>query len=221
MSLRPVPRGGARWLAGVLALLGAGCASIPAGPSTLALPGTGRTYEQFRADDALCRREASLQADSAGAKRAAQDGVAAGAIAGAAIGGLAGAAFGGSQGAGVGAGTGLLVGAAAGSSAAGAYGWAAQRRYDDVYVQCMYARGHRVPVFAGAWRSPPPVSSAPVAPSPLPPGVPVPPAGAPPPPPPGVVAPPGGGAAPAPAPRALPVPPPGAPPPPPATWRSG
>lgn len=56
-------------------------------------------------------------------------------------------------------------------------GSAAQWRYDMAYMQCMYARGHRVPVAAGAWESVSPRS----APAPAPP----PPPGPPPAPPPG------------------------------------
>ena len=64
----------------------------------------------------------------------------------------------------------------------------AQRRYDMAYMQCMYAKGHQVPVAGGpqGYVSPSsPSTSAPAAES-LPPGVPPPPAGAPPPPPPGL-----------------------------------
>ena len=46
--------------ASALALLGA-CASIPSAPSILALPGSNRTFESFRADDQDCRLYASRQ----------------------------------------------------------------------------------------------------------------------------------------------------------------
>lgn len=52
-----------------------------------------------------------------------------------------------------------------------------QRQYDMIYIQCMYAKGHRVPVPAGAGYGTP--GSVPST------NVPPPPAGAPPPPPPG------------------------------------
>lgn len=229
--MRPATSARRAPIAAALAFVAAasGCATIPSGPSTMALPGTGRSFEAFRADDDLCRRHASDRVDGRSASRAAQDSVAAGAIAGAAIGALAGAALGGSQGAGVGAGTGLLVGTAVGGGHAAESGWSVQRRYDNAYVQCMYARGHKVPVLAGSWPATV-TSSAPARTvAPLPPGVPVPPPGLPPPPPPAGSAPPATPPAAAPpaavppaaAPRAVPPPPPGAPPPPPATWRSG
>jgi hypothetical protein len=52
----------------------------------------------------------------------------------------------GSSGAAAGAGVGLLVGALAGSGAANASAYALQQRYDMGYTQCMYAKGHKVPV---------------------------------------------------------------------------
>jgi len=42
------------------ALLG-GCASVPSGPSVMVLPGTGKSFEQFQADDSICRQWASQQ----------------------------------------------------------------------------------------------------------------------------------------------------------------
>ena len=50
---------------GVLALvftfsLGA-CATVPLGPSVMVLPGTGKSFDQFQADDAVCRQWASVQ----------------------------------------------------------------------------------------------------------------------------------------------------------------
>jgi outer membrane lipoprotein SlyB len=74
-----------------------------------------------------------------------------GAAAGAAIGSVTGRA---GPGAAIGAGTGLLFGSAAGSNAAGASYYQVQRRYDQAYVQCMYAKGNQVPVRAG-YRGPP------------------------------------------------------------------
>jgi hypothetical protein len=107
------------------ALLSAACASTPTGPSVLVLPGSGKSYDQFRAEDARCRQ-------------------------------LAAAELQGTDGGGV----------------------SAQRRYDVLYIQCMYTEGNRVPVAGSDWRSP-----GPAAPTTRPADVPPPPAGAPPPPP--------------------------------------
>jgi hypothetical protein len=84
------------------------------GPTVMVLPGQGRTFEQFQADDTTCRQIAAGQDDKT-----------------------------------------------------------SQSRYDMTYVQCMYAKGHRVPMVGAP-------------PSPLPPNAPPPPPGTPPPPPPGV-----------------------------------
>ncbi len=128
-----------------LLMLGA-CATIPNGPSVMALPGTGKSFDQFRADDADCRQFALSQIGGASANQAAvASGVTSAAI-GAGVGALAGAAMGGHDSAGAGAGMGLLAGSAIGASSGQASGYEAQRRYDIAYIQCMYAKGDRVPV---------------------------------------------------------------------------
>jgi hypothetical protein len=165
-----------------LLLLGA-CTTIPTGPSVMVMPGTGKSFDQFRADDADCRQFALSQVGGATANETAVESGVKSAALGAAVGALAGAAMGGHQGAGVGAGVGLLAGSAAGAGAGQASGYGSQRRYDNAYIQCMYAKGDRVPVSgrmtsgpAQAFNPPPPPASAYAPPPP----------GYPPPPPPGV-----------------------------------
>lgn len=183
-------------LGGAAAVL-AGCAVMPAGPTVLVLPGTGKSFEQFQADDMNCRNYADYQIGGQSAQTAANQSAIGSAAVGTAIGALAGAAVGGGRGAGVGAGGGLLIGSAAGSGASQASGYDLQRRYDYAYIQCMYAKGDRVPV-SGAKSdalapgprpsfstSPPPVQHSPPAGQGAMP--PPPPAGTPPPPPPGVL----------------------------------
>lgn len=175
-------------LAAALAL--GACASVPSGPSMLVLPGTGKSFDQFRFDDQGCRQYAFQQIGGVSAAQTAENAAVRNAAVGTVIGAVAGAAIGGSRGAGVGAGTGLVVGSASGSDVAYASGYGAQRRYDHAYVQCMYANGHRVPVSGslggarGYYGSPayasPPASASSSA------SIPPPPPGAPPPPPPGV-----------------------------------
>lgn len=162
------------WLTmmGAALLLGA-CASVPTAPDVMALPGTGRNFEEFRADDAACRDYAFRQIGGAGRERSANDATLKGAAIGTAVGAVAGAALGGRDGAGVGAGTGLIIGSLSGAEAAQTSMLGSQRHYDHAYIQCMYAKGHRVPV-SGAYTT--------AAPSAVPPP---PPAGSPPPPPPG------------------------------------
>jgi len=124
----------------------AGCASMPTGPSLLVLPGTGMGFNQFQNDDYVCRQYSSSQIGGMTPNQAqVASGLGSAAIA-TALGAAAGAAIGGGQGAAVGAGTGLLLGGLIGTSAASASGYEAQQRYDIAYVQCMYAKGHRVPV---------------------------------------------------------------------------
>lgn len=165
-------------LAAVL-LLGA-CATIPNGPSVMAMPGSSKNFDQFRRDDADCRQFAQGQIGGASANDAAIDSGVKSAALGTIIGAAAGAAMGGHQGAAAGAGVGLLAGTAAGANAGQASGYGAQQRYDNAYVQCMYAKGERVP--ASGQMAPAPAYSRPPA-SAYPP----PPPGYPPPPPPGVV----------------------------------
>ena len=136
----------------------AGCVTVPSGPSMMSLPGTGKSFDQFRADDYDCRQYASLQSGGATPNQAAADSGVKSAAVGTVVGAAAGAAIGGSSAAaGVGAGVGLLGGALAGSGAANASSYALQQRYDIGYTQCMYAKGHKVPVsgrFASAEERP-------------------------------------------------------------------
>lgn len=178
-------------------LLGA-CTIMPSGPNVMVLPGTGQSTERFRADDYVCRDFALGQIGGRTSQQAANQAAIGSAAVGTAIGAVAGAAIGGSQGAAVGAGTGLLIGGAVGSDAARSSGYGSQRQYDNAYIQCMYTKGHRVPVPANvAYSKPVRASDA---------GIPPPPPGSPPPPPPGVTSPP------PPPPGSLPPPPPSVPP---------
>lgn len=148
----------------------AACVSMPSGPSVMVLPGTGTSFEQFRQDEYQCRQYAGEQigqtpegaSDSSGLRSAAV---------GTAVGAVAGAAIGGRRGAGVGAGTGLMVGSMAGANTAQVSGYEAQKRYDNAFIQCMYAKGHRVPVsgrYAPERSNSPPAPAAPPYPPPPP-----------------------------------------------------
>jgi hypothetical protein len=105
----------AAWsVAAMATMLSAGCATAPAGPSVMVLPGTGLPFEQFQADVSICRAWAAQQV-----KGAFMD----------------------------------------------APSWEVQRRYDNAYVQCMYAKGHQVPGRSLPTRTP----AAPAPPAPPPP----------------------------------------------------
>ena len=190
-----------------------GCASVPAGPSVMVLPGDRATFHQFTVDEAACRRWAERQTGISAADAGNQTAVAGAAI-GTAVGAAAGAAIGAAAGgpaagAAIGAGVGLLGGSAIGADYAYAAAGSIQRRYDAAYMQCMYASGHQIPVPRGSVvRRPAPTAATPPPPAP---GIPAPPAGTPPPAP---GTPPTG-----PAPSRIPLPPPGAPPDPPPPTR--
>lgn len=127
-------------------ILVAGCVSLPAGPSVMSLPGSRKTFDEFRVDDAECRQFASVQVGGTTSQQAAAQSGVASAVIGTAVGAGAGALMGGSQGAGVGAGVGLVTGALVGQGYAGGTYYAVQQRYDFAYQQCMYAKGNKIPV---------------------------------------------------------------------------
>ena len=132
---------------GLLAL--AGCTTMPSGPNVMALPGNGKTFEQFRGDDYQCRQYAQSQLGGATPTSAMEDSGVRSAALGTVLGAVAGAAINGGRGAAVGAGTGLAFGGLSGAGAGQASGYGVQRRYDYAYMQCMYAQGNRVPSAGG------------------------------------------------------------------------
>ncbi|MFZ1546878.1 MAG: YMGG-like glycine zipper-containing protein [Candidatus Nitrotoga sp.] len=131
-------------LATVLVL--SACSSFPTGPGMLVLPGTGKSFDQFRIDEADCRQYASSQIGGKTANDAATESGMKSAVVGTAIGAAAGTLIGGHNSAGIGAGTGLLIGSVAGADTGDGSGRYLQQRYDFAFQQCMYAKGHLVPV---------------------------------------------------------------------------
>ena len=159
----------------VVPLLAAGCAVAPTGPSLMALPGSGRGFDEFQRDDANCRQHALIQIGGEASVQAANNAAVGSAVVGTAIGALAGAALGGRDGSGAGAGMGLIIGSSAGIGASQNRAYGSQRQYDNAYIQCMYGHGHKVPVsgeFARTWtqmQAPSPAPPAPGASVPPPP----------------------------------------------------
>src|SRR2546421_8880738 len=131
---------------GVLALvftLGA-CATVPLGPSVMVLPGTGKSFDQFQADDAVCRQWASVQTGTtpqqAAGSSTAKSGVL-GTLLGAGLGAAIGAATGHpGVGAAVGAGGGLLAGTAVGAGAGGGAAPPGQKRYKNTPQHSTYSQ---------------------------------------------------------------------------------
>ncbi|MEQ1638040.1 MAG: hypothetical protein ABL903_15255 [Methylococcales bacterium] len=156
-----------------------GCVSLPTGPSVMVLPGSSKSFDQFRYDDRYCRQFATAQLGGETPQQAAVSSGVGSAVVGAGVGAGVGAAIGG--GTAIGAGTGLAAGSLAGAGAANLSGYEAQEYYDTSFIQCMYGLGHRVPV-SGQISNESQAASTRVDPN-LPPPPP-PPAGNPPPPPP-------------------------------------
>lgn len=128
----------------------AGCVTVPTGPAVTVLPGSRKSFDDFRNDDAVCRSYAQTAIGGPAAGQPAADAAAANAAVGAALGAAAGAIIGAAtgqagHGAAIGAGTGLIFGSAAGGNVAYASSYTMQRDYDVAYVQCMYAKGNQVP----------------------------------------------------------------------------
>lgn len=123
------------------------CTTVaPNEPSVLVLPGTGKSFEQFRADNDICKQFAQEQTGNRTPDGVALDSGVRSAAVGTILGAAAGAAINGRRGAGVGAGSGLALGGLAGTETAETSTSRLQQRYDFGYEQCMYAKGHRVPV---------------------------------------------------------------------------
>jgi hypothetical protein len=147
-------------VAGSLGL--AACAvAPPEGPSFAAMPGPGKTYDQFQQDNQRCQYVAKQAAGPNSPAQAANQSAVGSAVAGTAIGAGAGAllgAAGGNAGVGaaIGAGAGLLAGSAIGANNAQASAAGLQRVYDINYAQCMAAAGEKVPDFTGPPGYPPP-----------------------------------------------------------------
>ncbi len=130
----------------LLALFAGGCTTVVDGPSVMALPGTGYGFDRFQVDDSACRAYAYRQMGGVTASQAAVGTGLASAAIGTGLGAAVGAIANGGEGASVGAATGLAVGGLSGVGYGAAAGYAVQGRYDNAYVQCMYGKGHRVPV---------------------------------------------------------------------------
>lgn len=138
--------------AALLGVLGVTACAVqpPSGPTFAAMPGQGKTYEQFQADDLRCRQTAIQATNAPGNAQAAEQNAAGTAVAGTALGAVAGALIGSATGhvgagAAIGAGAGLLAGSAAGANGAAYSQGNLQRNYDIVYAQCMGAAGNSVP----------------------------------------------------------------------------
>ena len=103
-----------RYFLFLLPLALAACSSMPSGPNVMVLPGKGVSFEQFRADDLLCRQYAASQTGTNSNDAAINSGVKSAAV-GTALGAAGGALIDGGHGAAVGAGVGLVFGGLTGA----------------------------------------------------------------------------------------------------------
>ena len=145
--------------AGIVLTIGlSACVPAKMGPTVQVMPGTGKSFDTFKADQAACEQYADDQV-AAARKEANQQAVGT-ALVGTALGAGLGAAAGD---AGVGAAAGAVAGT--GVAAANAQGAAQtiQQRYDIAFSQCMYAKGDLVPGY-----EPPPAPVPEAAPPPPP-----------------------------------------------------
>jgi outer membrane lipoprotein SlyB len=131
---------------GALTILTA-CTTI--GPTAQVLPGPGKTFEQFTADQQACTAYTDAQIRPLADENSKQQlgALALGTLLGAGLGAGLGGAIGGGHGAGIGAAAGAIGGTAVGAGTAGASDpvQRLQLMYDNTYVACMVARGHRPP----------------------------------------------------------------------------
>ncbi len=128
------------------AVLLAGCATQPLGPTVPVMPAPGKSMDAFRQDESYCEGYADERA-SGRVKQANDEELRRGVI-GAALGAGLGALAGNTKGAVAG---GIIGGVLGGASGSGYDQHRVQRTYDVAYAQCMTARGNDV----GMRRHPP------------------------------------------------------------------
>lgn len=137
----------------------AACAQTPMGPTVAVMPAPGKPFDQFQADQLLCKQYAEGQV-AGQAENANMRAVGAAALT-TALGAGLGAAIGGGRGAGIGAASGALGGAGIGALSSDNANMTIQQRYDVAFSQCMYSRGNQVPGFVPQASYVPPAAMTP------------------------------------------------------------
>jgi hypothetical protein len=135
------------------AVLLAGCAMDPRGPTIGAFPPPYKPFEVFQMDQYTCEGYAHSQI--AGGAEAANNRAVGTAAIGTALGLALGAATGDGRAASFGAAGGAAVGSSIGANQSERANFSLQRRYDIAYAQCMYAKGNEVPGFRRGEGPPP------------------------------------------------------------------
>jgi hypothetical protein len=144
-----------------LGLLLSGCAQTPLGPTVQVMPGPGKSFDAFAADQAGCKQFA--EGAVAGQAQNANNRAVGAAIIGTALGAGLGAAIGGGRGAAIGAGSGAVVGTGVGMGSSSNEQVGIQVQYDNAFAQCMYAKGNMVPGYGPMMVNAPPPPSMPDA----------------------------------------------------------
>lgn len=139
-----------RAVAVTITLALSGCATPrPTGPTVMALPAQGESFEVFQQHDITCRSYATGQSGGKAPGQAAAQNAVGGAVVGAGVGAAAGALIGSASGhagngAAIGAGSGLLAGTLLGSRSGRRAATSIQQQYNLAYTQCMVANGERI-----------------------------------------------------------------------------
>lgn len=144
----------------VLGLLLSGCAQTPMGPTVQVMPGPGKPFDAFQADQINCKQyaESAVSGQAQNANNRAVGAAAIGTVLGAGLG----AAIGGGRGAAIGAGSGAIAGTGLGMGSSSNEQMGIQQQYDNAFAQCMYAHGNMVPGYGPMMvNAPPPPPSAP------------------------------------------------------------
>lgn len=129
-------------IAALAFLLLAGCATAPIGPHVSVMPAKGKSLEQFKADDKVCKDFAQAEVGDDVEKSSGMNTLMDMAIGGA-VGALGGQMIGhNTKGTVAGAGIGMAAGLATGAYQANKASDDAQIRYDNAYQQCMHTKGH-------------------------------------------------------------------------------
>ncbi len=145
----------------------AGCAMQPVGPTVRVMPGPYKPFEVFQRDQYDCAQYADQQV--AGQTDAANGRALGAAVIGTGLGLALGAATGDGHAATAGAVAGGAIGGTIGADMSDRANFSLQRRYDNAYAECMYARGNQVPGFGRPQAYPPPPPPGRGAPPPPPP----------------------------------------------------
>src|SRR5579871_4822565 len=128
----------------------AGCTPFavqPPGPSVMVLPPKGKPFEAYAQDHTVCKQFAAEEV--AGADTQANLRTLGTVVTNAGLGAALGAAVGGG-GAAIGAASGAIAGAYVGANDTPWGVYQIQNRYNDAFLECMYAKGNQIPMSASS-----------------------------------------------------------------------